>query len=132
MPGFIIRTLINALGLWIASALIPGISFTGSGTLLVAAFLLGIVNAVVRPVLIFLTLPITIMTLGIFLFVINALMLMFVAALLDGFILSGFWAAFFGALIISITSWFASWYIGPRGKFEIMILRRDAYQRDQE
>lgn len=132
MPGFIIRTLINALGLWIASALIPGISFTGSGTLLVAAFLLGIVNAVVRPVLIFLTLPITILTLGIFLFVINALMLMFVAALLDGFILSGFWAAFFGALIISITSWFASWYIGPRGKFEIMILRRDAYQRDQE
>ncbi|MEW6296559.1 MAG: phage holin family protein [Thermodesulfobacteriota bacterium] len=126
MPGFLLRTLINALGLWIASALVPGLSFTGSGTLLLAAFLLGVVNAVIRPVLIFLTLPITILTLGIFLFVINALMLMLVAALLDGFLLSGFWAALFGSLIVSITSWFASWYIGPRGKFEILVVRRDA------
>jgi putative membrane protein len=125
MPGFIVRTLINALGLWIASALVPGLSFTSGGTLLLAAFLLGIVNAVIRPILIFLTLPITILTLGIFLFVINALMVMLVAALLDGFMLSGFWSALFGALVVSITSWFASWYIGPQGKFEILIVRRD-------
>ncbi len=125
MPGFIVRTLINALGLWIASALVPGLSFTSSGALLLAAFLLGIVNAVIRPILIFLTLPITILTLGIFLFVINALMVMLVAALLDGFMLTGFWSALFGALIVSITSWFASWYIGPQGKFEILIVRRD-------
>lgn len=126
MPGFILRTLINAFGLWIASALVPGLSFTGGGTLLLAAFLLGVFNAVIRPILILLTLPITVLTLGIFLFVINALMLMLVAALLDGFLLSGFWAALFGSLIVSITSWFASWYIGPRGKFEILVVRRDA------
>ncbi|MCS6927503.1 MAG: phage holin family protein [Candidatus Binatia bacterium] len=128
MPGFLLRTLINAVGLWIASALIPGLSFTGSGTLLLAAFLLGIVNAVVRPLVIFLTLPITVLTLGVFLFVINALMLMLVAALLDGFLLSGFWAALFGSFIVSLTSWFASWYIGPRGKFEILVVRRDVYR----
>lgn len=125
MPGFLLRTLINAVGLWIASALLPGLSFTSGGSLLLAAFLLGIVNAVVRPLVIFLTLPITILTLGIFLFVINALMLMLVAALLDGFLLSGFWAALFGSLIVSITSWLASWYVGPRGKFEILVVRRD-------
>jgi putative membrane protein len=125
MPGLILRTLINALGLWIASALVPGLSFTSDGTLFLAALLLGIVNAVIRPILIFLTLPITILTLGIFLFVINALMVMLVAALLEGFMLSGFWAALFGALIVSITSWFASWCIGPQGKFEILVVRRD-------
>jgi putative membrane protein len=127
MPGFIVRTIINALGLWIASVLVPGIAFASGGTLLVAAFLLGVVNAVVRPVLVFLTFPITIVTLGIFLFVINAMMLMLVAALLDGFFLSGFWSALFGALIVSITSWFASWYIGPHGKFEILIVRHDRW-----
>lgn len=125
MPGFLLRTFINAVGLWIASALVPGLSFASGVTLLVAALLLGIVNAIVRPIVVFLTLPITILTLGIFLFVVNALMLMLVAALLDGFLLSGFWAALFGSLIVSITSWLASWYVGPRGKFEILVVRRD-------
>jgi putative membrane protein len=85
----------------------------------------GFLLLAIRPILIFLTLPITILTLGIFLFVINALMVMLVAALLEGFILSGFWSALFGALIVSITSWFASWCIGPQGKFEILIVRRN-------
>jgi len=124
MPGFLIRMLISAMGLWIASALVPGVEITGMGTLVAAAFLLGIVNAVVRPLIVILTLPITIVTLGLFLLVINAAMLGLVAWLLDGFMLDGFLAAVAGSLVVSATGWFASWYIGPRGRFEILMVRR--------
>ena len=124
MPGFLIRMLVSALGLWIASALVPGVEITGMGTLVAAAFLLGIVNAVVRPLIVILTLPITIVTLGLFLLVINAAMLGLVAWLLDGFTLAGFLSAVGGSLVVSATSWFASWYIGPRGQFEILVVRR--------
>jgi len=116
--------LISAMGLWIASALVPGVEITGMGTLVAAAFLLGIVNAVVRPLIVILTLPITIVTLGLFLLVINAAMLGLVAWLLDGFMLGGFLAAVAGSLVVSATGWFASWYIGPRGRFEILIVGR--------
>ena len=124
MPGFLIRMVISAMGLWIASELIPGMEITGMGTLVAAAFLLGIVNAVVRPLIVILTLPITIVTLGLFLLVINAAMLGLVAWLLDGFMLGGFLSAVAGSLVVSATGWFASWYIGPRGRFEILIVRR--------
>ena len=124
MPGFLIRMVISALGLWIASELVPGMEITGMGTLVAAAFLLGIVNAVVRPLIVILTFPITIVTLGLFLLVINAAMLGLVAWLLDGFMLDGFLAAVAGSLVVSATGWFASWYIGPRGRFEILIVRR--------
>ena len=124
MPGFLIRMLISAMGLWIASALVPGMEIIGMGTLVAAAFLLGIVNAVVRPIMVILTLPITIVTLGLFLLVINAAMLGLVAWLLDGFMLDGFLAAVAGSVVVSATGWFASWYIGPRGRFEILIVRR--------
>lgn len=92
--------------------------------LLGAALLLGIVNAVVRPVLILLTLPATLVTLGLFLLVINAAMLGLVAWMFDGFTISGFWAAVFGALVVSVTGWVASSFIGPRGKFEVMVRPR--------
>jgi len=124
MPGFLIRMFISAMGLWIASELVPGMEITGMGTLVAAAFLLGIVNAVVRPLIVILTFPITIVTLGLFLLVINAAMLGLVAWLLDGFMLSGFFSAIAGSLVVSATGWFASWYIGPRGGFEILIIRR--------
>lgn len=124
MIGFLIRILISALGLWLASELVPGIEVRGGWTLLGAALLHGIVNAVVRPILILLTLPATLVTLGLFLLVINAAMLGLVAWMFDGFTISGFWAAFFGALVISITGWVASAFIGPRGKFEIMVRPR--------
>src|SRR5689334_13144535 len=107
MAGFLIRLLITALGLWIAQAVIPGMKFADSGTLILAALLLGIVNAVVRPLVVLLTLPITVLSLGLFLLVINALMLSLVAALLEGFVLRGFFSALFGALVVSITSWIA-------------------------
>lgn len=123
MPGFVVRTLISALGLWIAAALVPSMEFRGMGTLLLAALLLGLVNAVVRPVFILFTLPITLLTLGAFLLVVNAAMLALVAAMLDGFALGGFFSAVFGSIIVSITGWVASWYIGPRGNVEIMVIR---------
>ena len=125
MAGFLVRCLVSAVGLWLASLIIGGISVQGLGVLLGAALLLGIVNAIVRPVMIVLTLPFTILTLGMFLFVINAMMLGLVAWLLDGFAISGFWAALGGSLIISLTSWVASWYIGPRGNIELVVVRRD-------
>lgn len=125
MAGFLVRCLVSAVGLWLASLIISGITVQGLGVLLGAGLLLGIVNAVVRPVMILLTLPFTILTLGLFLFVINAMMLGLVAWLLDGFAISGFWAALGGSLIISLTSWVASWYIGPRGNIELVVVRRD-------
>jgi putative membrane protein len=127
VPGFLVRSLISAVGLWIASVIVPGMEITGLGTLLAAAFLLGIVNAVVRPVIVFLTLPITVVTLGFFLLVINAAMLALVAALLEGFLLRGFLPALLGSLVVSLTSWIAAWYIGPSGRVDILIVRRDVY-----
>lgn len=125
MPGFFVRLLIAALGLWLAQALVPGVEIRGVGTLLVAALLLGIVNAFVRPLIVLLTLPITVVTLGLFLWVVNAAMLALVAALLDGFRLAGFGSALLGALVVSITGWIASWYVGPSGRFEVMIVHRE-------
>jgi putative membrane protein len=92
--------------------------------LLLAALLIGIVNALVRPVVIVLTLPITILTLGIFLLVVNAAMFGLVAWLLGGFAVSGFFAALFGWIIVSLVSGFASWFIGPRGRYEVMVIER--------
>jgi putative membrane protein len=130
MPGFIVRTLISALGLWIASAIVPGMDCRGAGTLLLAALLLGLVNAVVRPVLVFLTLPITIVTLGAFLLVINAAVLGLVAALLDGFVLDGFGSALLGSIVVSLTAWVASWYVGPRGGIERIAIEQQRYDAD--
>ena len=94
----------------------------GVDTLAGAALLLGIVNAVVRPVAVLLTLPFTILTLGLFLLAVNAAMLGLVAALLDGFALAGFGPALLASIVVSLTSWIASWYIGPSGRFEILVV----------
>ena len=123
MIGFILRLLIVALGLWLASVWVPGIEVKGIGTLLGAALLLGIVNAVVRPVLVVLTLPITVLTLGLFLLVINAGMLGLVAWLFDDFRIAGFGSALLGSIVVSLVGWFASYFVGPRGRIE-MIVRR--------
>lgn len=125
MPGFVVRWLIAALGLWLAHALVPGVEIRGTATLLVAALLLGLVNAFVRPLVVLLTLPITVVTLGLFLWIVNAAMLGLVARMIDGFDLHGLGAALVGALVVSATSWVASWYVGPSGRFEILIVRRD-------
>ncbi len=119
MARFILRALIAAAGLWLASKLVHGIVFLSTGSLLWAAVLLGLVNAVVRPIVILLTLPFTLVTFGLFLIVINAAMLEFVALVLRGFAIHGFWAAVLGSLVISLVSWAGSLLIhevepGPR------------------
>ncbi len=124
MAGFILRLLIVALGLWLASELVPGIEVKGVGTLLGSALLLGIVNAVVRPLLMILTLPITVLTLGLFLLVINAATLGLVAWMFENFTIAGFWSALFGAIVVSVTGWLASYFIGPRGRVEIIVVQR--------
>jgi putative membrane protein len=118
MRGFLTRLAITALGLWLASAIIHGVTIVGWGTLLLAALLLGIVNAIVRPVLLILTLPITILTLGLFLLVLNGISFALVAWLLPQFTVTGLWAATVGALVVTVTSWFANAFVGSQGKFE--------------
>ena len=113
------------LGLYLASALIPGVQIVGTGTFILAALLLGLVNGFVRPIAFLLTLPLTIVTLGLFMLVINAAMFGLVAAMLDDFAVAGFGSALFGALIVGITSTIASWYIGPSGRYEVFVVRRD-------
>lgn len=125
MKGILIRTLIIMLGLAIASAIIPGVDVLGTGTLILAALLLSVVNAVVRPIAFVLTLPLTIVTLGVFLFILNAAMFGLVAAMMSNFNVAGFWSAVFGSLIVSITSTVASWYIGPDGRYDVYVIRRD-------
>lgn len=122
--GFFLRLLITAGGLWLAARLLPGLTIDRTETLLVAALLLGLVNAFVRPIAVVLTLPITVVTLGLFLWVVNAGMLGLVAWLLDGFRIAGLGSAMLGSLIVGLTSWVASWYVGPRGRVEVMVVRR--------
>jgi putative membrane protein len=123
MAGFLVRLLVVAFGLWLAAELVPGIQVTGLWTLLGAALLLGIVNAVVRPVIVILTLPITVLTLGVFLLIINAAMLGLVAWMFDGLTIAGFWPALWGSIIVSLTGWIASYFIGPRGRVEVIYVR---------
>ena len=120
MTGFFLRCAIVALGLWLATKVLPGLHFDTATTLLVSALLLGVVNAVIRPIAIVLTLPITLVTLGLFLLVINAGMLGLVAWLLNGFAISSFWTALGASIIVSLTSWVASGLIGNTGKIEVI------------
>jgi putative membrane protein len=118
MKGFLYRLLITALGLWAASAIVPGVGFRSWPTLIIAALLLGIVNAVVRPILLILTFPITILTLGLFIFVVNGISLALVAWLLPGFSLSGLGPAILGSIVVGLTSWLASAFVGGSGRIE--------------
>lgn len=115
MIGFLLRAAISALGLWVASELLNGMSFDSTSKLIVAAIVLGLVNALVRPIAFFLTLPITIVTLGLFLLVLNAAMVGLVAWLVPGFQIAGFWTAVGAALIVSLVSWAATSFIGSKG-----------------
>jgi len=124
MQGFFLRTLITLLGLLLASTIVPGVTINGTWSVILAAILLCLVNGFVRPVAFLLTLPITIITLGLFLFVLNAAMFGLVAAMLDNFIVAGLWSAIFGSLVVSITSTIASWYIGPDGRVEVIVVRK--------
>ena len=126
MVGFLLRLAISAFGLWVAARIVPGMRFDGTGTLFVAAFLLGMINAFVRPLVVLLTLPITVLTLGLFLLLVNGLMLALVAWLLPGFELAGLGAAVLGAVVSGLVAWFASSLIGPSGRVEVLAIERRA------
>jgi putative membrane protein len=124
MIGFILRALITAIGLWIATVWVSGIRIDDPTTLVLAGVLLGVVNAIVRPIAVVLTFPITILTLGLFLLVVNTAMVALVAAILPGFHISGgFWSALLTAVIVGITGWLGSWLIGSRGKIDVYVRR---------
>ena len=120
MKGFLIRLLITALGLWVADRLLPGIVITGTGSLIVSALLLGLVNAVIRPVILIFTLPLTVLTLGLFVLVVNGISLGIAAWLVPGFHIAGLWSATLGAIIVGLTGWAASAFVGGSGKIERM------------
>lgn len=106
MMAFLAHWGVTSLSLWVASLMFHGISFSSKKSLLISALLLGLVNAVVKPVIIILTIPLTLITFGFFLLVINALMMMLVSALVPGFRVSGFWTAFFASIVVTIVSLF--------------------------
>ena len=118
MRGFITRLLITALGLWLAANVVHGITVAGWESLVIAALVLGLVNAIVRPLLVILTLPITFFTLGLFLLVVNGLSFAFAAAIVPGFHVATLGSAILGALVVSVTGWFANSFIGSSGRFE--------------
>jgi len=116
MPGFLLRWSMNLLALVVAAKLINGVRVQSLGMAVLAAGILGVVNAVIRPVVLLLTLPINILTLGLFTLVINAFMLKIVADLVPGFTIETFRAAFWGALVISLVSWLLNIFIGGDGR----------------
>ena len=126
--GFLARVLVNALAIWLATAIVPGIEARSVTTILGAALVLGLINAVVRPILIVLTLPLTLVSLGLFLFVLNAFCLWLTAKVVKGFVVHGFWAALFGAIIVSAVSWALTTYLSDRGEI-VLITRRTRWWR---
>ncbi|VWX60341.1 putative membrane protein [Burkholderiales bacterium 8X] len=104
LAPFLIQWALTALSLWVASHVFRGIRFDSKSALVVSALLLGLANAIVKPLLIVLTLPLTLLTFGLFLLVINALMILLVAAVVKGFRVSGFWTALFASIFVSLLS----------------------------
>jgi putative membrane protein len=124
MHGLMIRWLVSAASLWLTSKIIPGFYFDGVFPLLFAAVTIGLLNAIVRPIVVVLTLPLTILTLGLFIFVINAGMLLMAAKVVNGFHVEGFWAALGGWLFTSVFTLIISSLIGEHGRFEVVTIRR--------
>lgn len=123
--GFVVRVLANGAAIYLAAVVVPGIELSG-GVLVAlgAGLVLGLINAVVRPILLVLTLPVTLLTLGLFIFVLNAFCLWLTSVLIKGFEVHGVWAAVFGALIVSVVSWLLTAFVSDRGRV-VVITRRD-------
>jgi putative membrane protein len=118
--GFVARVLVNALAIYLAAAIVPAVEISSVLAALVAGLVFGLVNAFVRPVLLVLTLPLTLLTLGLFLFVLNAFCFWLTSALVKGFDVHGFWAAVFGALLVSVVSWALTAFLSDRGKVAVI------------
>jgi putative membrane protein len=120
LTPFLLHWAITATALWVASHLFKGMRFGSTSALVVSALLLGLANAVVKPLLVFLTLPLTLLSFGLFLLVINALMLILVAKLVEGFRLNGFWTAFWASILITLLSWvLGSFVLGGTAEFTL-------------
>jgi putative membrane protein len=124
MAGLLIRWLITTVAILIVPYLISGVRIDSLGTALWAAAILGILNALIRPVLLLLTLPLTILTLGLFILVINALMFQLAGALVSGLHVSSFWSAFFASIIVSIVSWLMNSMVAGGGGGTTVFVRR--------
>ena len=116
MLRFIVQFLVTAFALWLSAQVVPGVGFTSTGSLLAAAILLGLANAIVRPILMLLTFPLTLITFGLFLLVVNAAVIGLVASLLGGFQVDGLGAGVGAAIVTGIVSWIAGWFIGEDPK----------------
>jgi putative membrane protein len=121
--GFVIRVVVYTLALVLAAHVIPGIRLDSVMSALAAGLLLGLINAIVRPVLVVLTFPITLLTLGLFLLVLNGLCLWLVSVFVSGFHVAGFWPAFWGALVVSIVSWILTALVSDSGRVTIISRR---------
>lgn len=128
--GILIRWLILTAAILIASYLLDGIEVSGFISAFFAAAILGILNAFLRPILFILTLPLTVLTLGLFTFVINAVLLMMASGVISGFHVRGFWTAIFGSLLISLVSWLLTSFINERGRWEHIEFKRIEHKRD--
>jgi len=110
----LLRWLLNGLTILAIAYYLPGVTVTGFYTALIAALILGLINAIIRPILLVLTLPINLLSLGLFTFVVNALMFWFGSTIVKGFEVDGFGSAFFGALILTVVSWVVSKSLGNK------------------
>ena len=124
MKGLFVRWLMLTVAIMAAAYLLPGIEVNGVFSAFFAAAILGILNALLRPLLLLLTLPLNILSLGLFTFVINALMLMMASGVISGFHIAGFWSAIFGSLIIGVISWLLTSMINGQGKMEVITLQQ--------
>ena len=115
--GFLLRIIVNAAALWVAAQLVPGFVIAGLTPLVLAALVLGLINAIVRPVLVILTLPLTLVTLGLFLFILNAFCLWLTSRLVPGFEVQTFGSALLGALVISVVSWILTAFVSDAGRW---------------
>lgn len=111
MLRFIVQFIVSAFALWLAAKWVPGVSFSSFESLLAATLLLGVVNALIRPILTFITFPLTLITFGLFLLVVNAATIGIVASLLGGFAVDGLWAGVGAAIVTGAVSWVAGWFI---------------------
>ncbi len=118
MRGFFYRLVITALGLWAATTIVRGVKIDTPAHLIIAALLLGLVNAVIRPFILIFTLPLTVLTLGLFILVVNGISLEIVAWLVPGFRLAGLGSAILGSIVVGLTGWFASAFVGGSGRIE--------------
>ena len=122
--GFLLRLIVNAAALWVAAQLVSGIVVAGLTPLVLAALVLGLINAIVRPVLVIVTLPLTLLTLGLFIFVLNAFCLWLTSRIVPGFEVQTFGSALLGALVVSIVSWILTAFVSDAGRWRRMEIRR--------